>query len=76
MRQPIEFDFSRINYDVEKETVTVDDSALNGWEFHILTDNIDSRKTTDLSPHFVSYLVSIAAQHRPATSPFAFQKQI
>ena len=76
MRQPIEFNFSRINCDVEKDTLTVDDSVLDGWEFHILTANIDSPKKTDLSPHFVSYLVSIAPQHRLATSPFAFQKPI
>src|SRR6201996_7240188 len=60
MAQPIGFDFLQINCDVAKEVVTVDDSALDGWEFHILTANIDSHKKTNLAPHLLSYLVVVA----------------
>src|ERR1700761_385425 len=60
MAQPIGFDFLQINCDVAKEVVTVDDSALDGWEFNILTANIDSHKKTNLAPHLLSYLVVVA----------------
>ena len=63
MGQPIGFDFSQINCDVGKEAVTVDGSDLDGWEFQILTANIDSHKKTNLSPHLLSYLVAAASQH-------------
>src|SRR6201996_9460697 len=59
MAQPIGFDFLQINCDVAKEVVTVDDSALDGWEFNILTANIDSHKKTNLAPHLLSYLVVV-----------------
>src|ERR1700761_5743924 len=69
MAQPIGFDFSRINCDVAKEVVTVDDSTLDGWEFNILTANIDSHKKTNLAPHLLSYLVVVAvSQAHPTRS--------
>jgi len=60
MGQPIRFDFLQINCDVAKEVVTVDDSALNSWEFNILIANINSHKKTNLAPHLLSYLVVVA----------------
>src|SRR6201996_1467987 len=51
MGQPIGFDFLWINCDVVKEVITVDHSTLDGWEFNILTANIDSHKKTNLMPH-------------------------
>ena len=69
MAQPIGFGFSRINCDVAKEVVTVDDSTLDGWEFNILTANIDSHKKTNLAPHLLSYLVVVAVfQAHPTRS--------
>src|ERR1700761_4472366 len=58
--QPIGFHLSQINWDVAKEVVTVDNSALDVWDFHILTDNIESHKKTNLAPHLLSYLVVVA----------------
>ena len=67
--QPIGFDLSRINCDVAKEVVTVNDSTLDGWEFNILTANIDSHKKTNLAPHLLSYLVVVAVfQAHPTRS--------
>src|SRR6201995_4419821 len=67
--QPIGFDLSRINCDVAKEVVTVNDSTLDGWEFNILTANIDSHKKTNLAPHLLSYLVVVAvSQAHPPRS--------
>src|ERR1700761_2831564 len=57
--QPIGFDLSRINCYVAKEVVTVNDSTLDGWEFNILTANIDLHKKTNLAPHLLSYLVVV-----------------
>ena len=69
MAQPIGFGFSRINCDVAKEVVTVDDSTLDGWEFNILTANINSHKKTNLAPHLLSYLVIVAVfQAHPTRS--------
>jgi hypothetical protein len=60
MGQPIGFDFSLINCDVGEEVVTVDGSVLDGWEFQILTANIDSHKKTNIAKHLLSYLVVVA----------------
>src|ERR1700761_149156 len=69
MGQPIGFDLSRINCYVAKEVVTVDDSTLDGWEFNILTANIDLHKKTNLAPHLLSYLVIVAVfQAHPTRS--------
>ena len=78
MGQPIRFDLSWINWDIAMEIVTVDDSALDGWEFPILTANIDSHKNTSLVPHILSYLVIAAVflahparSNSPISIPFA-----
>src|ERR1700761_3228690 len=53
----------RINCDIAKEVLTVSESALDGWDFHILTANIDLHKNTDLALHLLSYLVSDFLAH-------------